>query len=89
MVAEKKVRLVKVQVLADFVVDDGETLTPLAAFGLESPPVAVTAADWPAFATGPFADAVAALEAQINEAQAAADGIGTAGSSDTEDADKS
>lgn len=62
----KKVRLVAVQVHAQFVVDDGETLAPLEAHGLQSPPVAVTPADWPTFAAGRFAQAVAALEDQLN-----------------------
>lgn len=66
MPSEKKIRLVRVQVLAEFVVDDGETLTPLAAYGMESPPVQVTPAEWPTFATGTFAEAVAQLQEQIN-----------------------
>jgi hypothetical protein len=64
--AEKKIRLVRVQVLSEFVVDDGETLAPLTAYGLESPPVQVMPADWPGFAAGPFAEAVAKLQEQIN-----------------------
>lgn len=62
----KKIRLVAIQVHAQFVVDDGETLAPLESYGLQSPPVAVTPADWPEFAAGPFVRAVADLEQQIN-----------------------
>lgn len=72
MAAAKKVRLVAVQVHAQFVVDDGQTLTPLSACGIESPPISVAPADWPTFATGPFAAAVAQLEEQINAPEAEA-----------------
>jgi len=55
-----RLRLVSVTVLAEFVADDGETLTPVTV-----EPVKVPAADWPTYATTTFAEAQAALEAQL------------------------
>jgi hypothetical protein len=41
---EQKLRLVKVELRAEFVLDDGEALTP-ATFG----PLTIIASDWPEF----------------------------------------
>lgn len=55
-----KLRLLKVIVQPVFVLDDGETLTEQA-----GQPVEVSAADWPTFANGPFAEGFETLRRQI------------------------
>lgn len=59
----KRLRLVKVDVLAHFVVDDGESLTEIG-----SGPVTVTAADWPGYAERFEADRLAQEQAMNAEA---------------------
>lgn len=57
----KKLRLVKVLVQSTFVIDDGESLTEMTA-----ETATVAAKDWPGYASGAFAEAVAAYEAKLN-----------------------
>lgn len=52
----RRLRLLKVICQPVFVIDDGETLIEQAA-----EPVVVSAADWPTYAGGAFAEAVTAL----------------------------
>jgi len=61
MTPPKKLRLLKVVVQPTFVLDDGKTLTEVSA-----EPVVVQPDDWPTYATGRFAESVAAYEAQVN-----------------------
>ena len=62
-----RLRLVKVVTQATFVLDDGESLVEQVAN-----PVTVTANEWPGYANGRFLDQVAALEAELSGATAAA-----------------
>lgn len=68
--SRKKVRLVGVTAQFEFVVDDGDHLTPLllddGQGGRSKPAVSIPAADWPTYATSTFLEAVAALEADVN-----------------------
>lgn len=57
----KQLRLVKVIVQPVFLVDDGENLTEM-----EHPPVAIPAADWPAYSGERFPAEVAAWQERLN-----------------------
>jgi hypothetical protein len=59
-----RLRLLKVVVQPVFVLDDGETLT-------EQPaqPVEVSAAEWPGFATGRFAESFEELRSRIEDGE--------------------
>lgn len=58
-----KLRLVKVVCQPHFVVDDGEELREFP----EVEPIAIAAKFWPDYPTTGFVEAVAKLEAQLNE----------------------
>lgn len=68
----KKLRLVRVTVLPEFVIDDGESLSPLSAHVRNedgSPLVLSTAvlpADWPNYATTDFVKAMKDMEKRLN-----------------------
>jgi hypothetical protein len=74
----KKLRLVKMTLIPEFVVDDGANLSPLAMHlrNEDGSPVHVQgeipAAEWPGYAAGKFLDEVADLEARINGGKPAA-----------------
>ena len=57
----KRIRLVKVVVQPVFVLDDGENVTEL-----EHPPVAIPAAEWPAYSGERFPREVAEWQKQLN-----------------------
>lgn len=61
----KRLRLVKVIVQPVFVLDDGDTIQEV-----EHDPIAIPAADWPAYSNERFPAEVAAWEARINTADA-------------------
>jgi hypothetical protein len=61
----KKLRLVRVVVQPEFVVDDGENLTPFTE-GDAALTAVVTAKAWPDYPTTGFADAVKKLESDLN-----------------------
>jgi len=58
----RQLRLLKVIVQPVFVVDDGEALTEV-----QAQPGAVSAADWPSYATTAFLAQVAEFEAAMNQ----------------------
>ncbi len=62
-------RLLKVIVQPVFVLDDGETLTEHVA-----EPVVVPAADWPTYPMTGYAEAFAALQAQVEAQTSRTDG---------------
>jgi hypothetical protein len=57
----KRLRLVKVDLQATFVVDDGDTLEERTAN-----PVTLTAAEWPVYAKTGFAKAIKQAEEELN-----------------------
>jgi hypothetical protein len=58
----RKLRLLKVIVQPVFVLDDGDNLTEVSA-----DPVVVSPEEWPTYPTSGFAQAVGALQAQIDD----------------------
>lgn len=60
-----RVRLLRVTVQPEFVVDDGDTLSPLPLQAVEIP-----AAQWIEFAADNFAKAIAAIQEQVDQAAA-------------------